>query len=141
MISALVYLQFHSVKNRLVMRFKRLKQPKYLFGAIVGGLYFYWYFFRVLFGQRGSWHAPAGVAAPVLPTDPLLNESFGALILFVIVFLAWLFPHERAALVFTEAEVAFLFPAPVGRRGLIHYKLVRSQLAILLTALFFTFIS
>ena len=51
MISALFYLQFHSVKNRLLMRFKRLKQPKYLFGAIVGGLYFYWYFFRVLFGR------------------------------------------------------------------------------------------
>jgi hypothetical protein len=37
MISALLYLQFHSVKNRLAARLKRLKQPKYLIGAIVGG--------------------------------------------------------------------------------------------------------
>jgi hypothetical protein len=32
------------------------------------------------------------------------------------VLLAWMIPHERAALTFTEAEVAFLFPAPVTRR-------------------------
>ena len=36
MISALFYLQYHSFRNRLVGRFKRLKQPKYLFGALAG---------------------------------------------------------------------------------------------------------
>ena len=46
MIAALFYLQCQSFCNRLVSRFKRLKQPKYLIGAIVGGLYFYFYFFR-----------------------------------------------------------------------------------------------
>ena len=49
MIPALFYLQYHSTRNRLVTRFKRLKQPKYLFGAIVGGLYVYFYFFHYLF--------------------------------------------------------------------------------------------
>ena len=85
------------------MRFKRLKQPKYLFGAIVGGLYMYWYFGRFLFGigRRGQWGATTTTSAPALPTDPLLNESLGALILFVIVFLAWIIPHKRAALTFT----------------------------------------
>ena len=53
MISALLYLQYHSIRNRTVMRIKRLKQPKYLVGGIVGGLYFYWYFFRVLFAAPG----------------------------------------------------------------------------------------
>lgn len=141
MIAALFYLQFHSVKNRLTMRFKRLKQPKYLVGAIVGGIYFYWYFFRVLFVRRGQW-GPGQTASPLaLPVDPLLYESLGALILFVVVFLAWIFPRKRAALAFTEAEVAFLFPAPVGRRGLIHFKLLRSQLGILFTVLVFTLLS
>jgi hypothetical protein len=143
MISALFYLQFNSVKNRLTMRFKRLKQPKYLFGAIVGGLYMYWYFGRFLFGigRRGQWGATTTTSAPTLATDPLLNESLGALILFVIIFLAWIIPHKRAALTFTEAEVAFLFPAPVSRRGLIHFKLLRSQLGLLFTVLFFTLLS
>jgi hypothetical protein len=72
--------------------------------------------------------------------DPLLYESFGALILLAIVLLAWVIPHKRAALAFTEAEVAFLFPAPISRRGLIHFKLLRSQLAILFTVVFLTLI-
>ena len=54
MISALAYLQFHSVKNRLTQRIRRLKQPKYLVGAIVGGLYFYVYFVRFVFFPPGA---------------------------------------------------------------------------------------
>src|SRR6185295_15566425 len=140
MIAALAYLQFHSLKNRLVQRFKRLKQPKYLVGAIVGGLYFYFYFFRFLLFPRGRMGAAAPVMAAI-PTDPLFYESLGALILFGIVLLAWVLPHQRAALTFTEAEVAFLFPAPVSRRSLIHFKLARSQLAILFTVIFLTLLS
>ena len=56
MIAALFYLQYHSTRNRLVTRFKRLKQPKYLIGAIAGGLYFYFYFYRYLFAL-GKWPA------------------------------------------------------------------------------------
>ena len=135
MIAAFFYLQYHSVRNRLVSRFKRLKQPKYLFGAIVGGLYFYFYFFRYLFqGYARSSGRPAVV--PAIPPEYLvLAESLAALALLVIVVLAWLIPHERAELTFTEAEVAFLFPAPVTRRSLIHFKLVRSQVRILFSAL------
>jgi len=139
MISALAFLQYHSTKNRLLLRFKRLKQPKYLIGAVVGGLYFYWYFSRFLFAPRGRLERAGATAG--LPVDPLLYESIGALVLLVLVLLAWLIPHKRAALAFTEAEVAFLFPAPVSRRMLMHFKLLRSQLAILFTVLLFTYLS
>jgi hypothetical protein len=141
MIAALCYLQYHSTRNRLVARFKRLKQPKYLFGAMVGGIYFYFYFFRYLFhqGYAGSGRHAATVAIP--PAYLGLAESLAALALFVIVVLAWLIPHERAALTFTEAEVTFLFPAPVTRRTLIHFKLIRSQLRILFSALLLTLFS
>ena len=140
MIAALCYLQYHSTRNRLGTRFKRLKQPKYLFGAIVGGLYCYFYFFRYLFrGYAGSGRTAVAVAIP--PGYLTLAESLGTLLLLVIVLLAWLIPHERAALTFTEAEVAFLFPAPVTRRSLIHFKLVRSQLRILFSALLLTLFS
>src|ERR1035437_4105242 len=119
------------------MRIKRLKQPKYLLGAIVGGLYFYWYFFRTFFGTR-----PRGQAFAIFPPDnQALLESIGALILLVIVLLAWVIPHERASLTFTEAEVAFLFPAPISRRTLIHFKLLRSQTAILFTTLLLTVVT
>ena len=138
MISALLYLQYHTSRNRLVSRFKRLKRPKYLVGAIVGGFYFYFYFFRYLF--RGFGGRPA-MNLTVSSEHLLLFELLGALALFVIVLLAWIIPHERAALTFTEAEVAFLFPAPITRRTLIHFKLLRSQLGIFFSSLFLTLIS
>src|SRR5213079_1999201 len=68
-------------------------------------------------------------------------ETLGALSLLVIVVLAWIVPHGRAALAFTEAETAFLFPAPISRRTLIHFKLLKSQIAILFTTLFLTLIT
>lgn len=132
MVSALLYLQYHSITNRLFFRFRRLKQPKYLFGGIVGALYFYIYFFRYLFSLPGSHRSGLAVGSST-PGNLALYESIGAAIFLIAILLAWVVPHERAALSFSEAEVAFLFPAPVTRRGLIHFKLLRSQGAILFT--------
>jgi hypothetical protein len=132
MISALIFLQYQSIKNRTVLRLKRLRQPKYLVGGIVGALYFYFYFFRYLFGLPGR-RPSLGLGSN--PDQLQVYESVGAGIFLIAVLLAWVLPHERAALAFTEAEVAFLFPAPITRRGLIHFKLLRSQAAILFTTL------
>src|SRR5262245_20092122 len=134
MISALVYLQYHSIRNRLVRPFPRLKQPKYFMFALVGVLYFTFYLNRWGMVARNG---PAGRT----DGDRLLYELIGATALFVIVFLAWIIPHERAALAFTEAEVAFLFPAPITRRGLVHFKLLRCQTAILFTTLLLTLVT
>ena len=38
MFNALFYLWWNSLKNRTTMRFKRLNQPKYLIGFIVGAV-------------------------------------------------------------------------------------------------------
>ena len=135
--SALFYLQFHTFANRLKVRLKRLKKPKYLLGGIVGALYFYFYFFRFWFraGRR-----PAG-SFQIYADHIELLEALAACALFLIVLLAWIIPHSRAALVFSEAEVNFLFPAPIHRRTLIHFKLLKSQIAILFTTLLLTFMS
>src|SRR5581483_655040 len=101
MTSALFYLQYQSARNRLVSRFRRLRQPKYFFGAVVGAAWFYFYFFRVIAARRPQ--------ADASPEHLALLESIGAFILFVIMLLAWVVPHGRAALVFSEAEIAFLF--------------------------------
>jgi hypothetical protein len=50
----------------------------------------------------------------------------------------WIFGADRGTLAFASAEVQFLFPAPVSRRALIHTKLVRTQIAILLNTVIFT---
>ena len=131
MIDAFFYLQTRSFANRLKSRLRRLKQPKYLIGAGAGLLYLYLYFFQWLF--LGTRAARSSGGLPV--------EDLGAAILFIIVLLSWIIPHRRSALVFTEAEVAFLFPAPVSRNALIHYKLIRSQTAILFTTLILTLVT
>lgn len=136
MITALLFLQFNSIKNRLRFRIQRLRQPKYLFGAIVGCAYFYFYFGRHLIGSRHNVNVPT----PFSPAEfPL--EMIGAFILFLIILSAWIFPHSRAALNFSEAEIAFLFPAPISRRTLIHFKLLKAQTGILFTVFFFMLIS
>jgi hypothetical protein len=134
MIGALFYLIRNSWLNRLKMRLRRLKQPKYLVGAIFGGLYFLYIIgVRVMFVGISS---RRGAPKLITPENAQIFEAVGAMVLFVMALLAWVLPRERAALVFSEAEVAFLFPAPVSRRKLIHYKLVKSQVSILVTILF-----
>jgi hypothetical protein len=141
MIGALVYLQCTSLRNALSQRLRRLRQPRYLVGAIVGLAYFYFFFFRHFFSGRGR-PALHMAGLPTLTVDwPSLFEPLGALALFVVVAIAWILPKDRAALQFTEAEVAFLFPAPVPRRTLVHFKLIKSQLTILISSLFLTLFS
>jgi hypothetical protein len=53
---------------------------------------------------------------------------------------AWISPPPAAGLQFSEAEIAFLFPAPLSRRTLIHFRLLSSQLAILFTSLLMAFV-
>jgi len=137
MIGALVYLRLMSLRNMVLSRLRRLKQPKYLVGAIVGAGYFYLMFFR-----RGLPPHPHGNVAALptaLPADLMPTvAALGALILLVIVALGWIVPDQRAGLAFTEAEISFLFPAPVRRRTLIYYKLLNSQVAIMFTAALIT---
>lgn len=135
MTGALLYLQWHSLVNRIRARLKRLKQPKYLAAAVVGVLYIG----LMLLGQLAGMRPTGRPAASPLPTDgALFPEMLGALLLLVLALGAWVFPGDRAALTFSEAEIAFLFPAPVTRRTLIRFKLWRSQGAILFTTLIFT---
>jgi len=138
MISALLYLQLNSVRNRLGARFKRLKKPKYLAGAVLGAMYFIFYFsFLVHSASPDGSASPPGMPASF---NAMGAENLGALLLFVVVALGWILPNQRAALAFSEAEIAFLFPAPITRRGLIQFKLIRSQFAIFFSILFLTLV-
>jgi ABC-2 type transport system permease protein len=131
-LQAFCFYTYNSWKNAIVMRFRRLRQPKYLFGAIVGFLYFYFFVFM----RAGSRRHGTAVWNPTADTIALMHTG-ATVVLFVLFLLAWIFPRERAALVFTEAEIAFLFPAPIGRRTLINFKLLRTQLVILISAIMF----
>src|SRR3954469_5485036 len=130
---ALVYLKVTSIRNALVSRLTRLKEPKYLIGAVVGVLYFYGFVFR----RMTMSPAPGrpGLPQPFTPGQLPTVATLGALALMIFVLLYWLLPRSRAALAFSEAEIAFLFPAPIKRRTLIHFRWLNAQLRILFTAL------
>lgn len=135
MLGPLFYLYRTSLVNAVVQRLKRLRQPKYLLGALVGGLYFYAFVFRQAFRGMGTGYQ--GPQTGLVPGD-FLAEAAGVLLL--IALLAWLWPRSRAALVFSEAEVAFLFSAPLTRQSLIRAKLLKAQFGIVLTAILFGFV-
>lgn len=150
MIGALLYLRLTSLKNQIVSRAKRLRQPKYLLGAIAGLAYFYFIFFRQIGAAangRGSQRAAARQAVETLPSPEMFAETLpliaalGALLLLGIALMSWIIPSDKPGLRFTEAETSFLFPAPVSRVALINFKLLSSQFSILFTSLFFTLIS
>src|ERR1019366_8193273 len=139
MIGALVYLRLTSLQNLLQSRLRRLKQPKYLFGAIVGAAYFWFFVFRrMIVGPAGARRG----AAPKLQALPLM---FIAVPIFVLgakrVIEAWIAPDNKPGLAFTEAEVAFLFPAPMTRRMLVNYKLLGTQFTILLSSVLFALLA
>ncbi len=140
-IGALFYLVSRSWWNRTRLRIRRLRQPKYLIGAIFGGAYFYFYFYRFLLGAGLRGRGGAG-GNPVLPAEAAFwLETAAAVALGAFVVMGWLFPSERAALVFTEPEVAFLFPAPLSRKKLLHFKLAKSQVAMLFGSIMLTLVT
>ncbi|MGH7627954.1 MAG: putative ABC exporter domain-containing protein [Gemmatimonadales bacterium] len=127
MIGALAYLTARSVLNRLAYRAGQLRRPRYLVALALGVAYVW----GVLGAERPG-------PLPDAAVDPRSAELLGAVMLMGIAAWGWTFGSERRALGFSPAEVTFLFPAPLTRRALIHYKLARLQLVILLNALIWT---
>ncbi len=135
MLGALLYLRLTSLKNLLLSRLRRLRQPKYLAGAAVGIAYFYFFFFR--HAHRVAENGPAGFIP--LPSDSTsLLLGVGALALFLVLLGLWTFPSGKPGLTFSEAEIAFLFPAPIARRGLVHYRVLSAQFSTLFQSVLYS---
>jgi putative ABC exporter len=118
---ALAYLVTRSAANRLTRRVAQLRRPRYLVAFVLGIGY--------LVAVLGA-HPPRPLPHSAFPAPSA--ELVGALLLVGAAAWSWTFGSERRALAFTPAEVTFLFPAPVTRRVLIHYRLARLQILILL---------
>ncbi|HEV3216702.1 MAG TPA: putative ABC exporter domain-containing protein [Vicinamibacterales bacterium] len=123
MTSTFVYLTVCSIRNRIRTRLRRLKQPRYLIGSVVGILYLSSIVFR-----RGMTRA-GGSAGPLTMLGRFRGPIgfFATLSLFAGAAAAWLSPAAGRPIEFTPAEVQFLFQAPISRRQLLHYKLLRGQ--------------
>jgi hypothetical protein len=108
---------------------RRLRQPRYLLGALVVVGYF-----GLAFG-RPAWQATHEHAGMLLRPQALAAiAALAAVLVVAAVFVPWLLPSQRSVLRFNEAEIDFLFPAPLSRVALVNFGLVRVQLAVFASA-------
>lgn len=126
---ALRYLMRRRLVNRVRDARRRMREPRYLLGAVVGVVYFgaiIWFMLRPQGDDEIS-----GVTLPVIVTlvSPLLA-------IFTVSW--WLAGKSHTTLAFEPAEAQLLFQAPLTRQTLVRYKLARSQSGVIATALFFT---
>ncbi len=128
--SPFLYLTACSIKNRVLARFRRLRQPRYLVGAVVGIAYLYLVFFRRARPGRGVRRGAAGIPAGVLPSLQLA----GTFVLWAVVVARWVVPASTQPLKLSGAERDLLLTAPMTRRRITRYKLLRSELAVLLSS-------
>jgi ABC-2 type transport system permease protein len=138
MVGASLYIVVCSARNRVRVRLRRLKEPKYLVGAIVGAAYLYFTIFARMWGRNASTRSRRSQPLPASLPIGALRASGPALVglaFLVLMALAWLIPSDSGLLDFTEPEVQFLFVAPVSRRQLLVHRMMRSQLSLLFAAI------
>jgi hypothetical protein len=124
------FITIRSFKNRMLSRLKRLREPRYLVGFMAGLAYIWFMGLKRLFAMHELQHGIVGVR---IPTGPFIVDCLGLIVLVPILF-AWALPDQEGGLVFSEAEIQFLFPAPLSRRQLLMYKVLRQQPQILISA-------
>src|SRR5439155_21628250 len=115
MFTASLYIILCSARNRLRVRLRRLREPRYLIGAFVGAAYIYFSFFaRFRMSSATGQRRRAGRAGPPIlmlsavrsaapgvagPGPPAVTPR------------GWLFPFGSGSPGFSEAETPFLSPA------------------------------
>jgi hypothetical protein len=138
-LGASLYIIVCSAKNRIRARLRRLREPRYLIGAIVCGAYLYFTFFaRSRSSQAGAARrASRGARSLPAPFVTVLAAApaFAGLALLVVSALSWVVPVSSGLLDFSEAETQFLFPAPVSRRQLLVHRIMRSQIGLLFSSI------
>ena len=137
MIGTFLTVAFLTLKNRTLQRLRRLREPRYLIGAIAGAAYFWFFIFRRSMAAHNSGSNPKLIIMKTLSVSPVVADC-AAVILLLLMITAWALPADSGGLEFTETEIAFLFPAPLRRRDILLYKIVRAQPQALFSALIMT---
>jgi ABC-2 type transport system permease protein len=119
-------------KNRILQRARRLREPRYLIGAIAGAAYFWFFYLR-------SAHKSSRVLSGNISFMPVVVDV-ASMVVLVMMITAWALPGDSGGLEFTDAEIAFLFPAPLRRRDLLLYKILRAQPQLIFSVLIMTII-
>jgi ABC-2 type transport system permease protein len=135
---ASVYIIGCTARNRIRQRLRRLREPRYLTGAIAGIAYLYFSFFaRFRVSRAGQQSRRGRRDAPPLVVLSALREAAPGLVgagLLAVAASAWVLPFDSGLLEFSDSEIQFLFPAPVSRRSLLVHRLLRSQVGLLFSS-------
>jgi hypothetical protein len=133
MIGVLGLLQWMLLKGRVVRSIRLLRQPKYLVGFVVGAAWMGLWVVRPLL--KSKIHFGSAPANPFgMEFMPAIHQ-LAALFVMVALPLPWLLPWGRLGLPFREAELTMLLQAPLSRRQVIHYGLLKSEVGVLLSGL------
>ena len=133
MILILARLQWLTLKGRVVRSIRLLRQPKYLVGAVVGVGWMGVWVLRPLLAS----HARFGSVTSSMPFTELMPafHRLAALAATIFLPLPWLFPWGWSGLPFREAELTMLLQAPLTRRQVIHYGLLKSEIGVVVSSL------
>src|SRR5438477_3607906 len=109
MLIASLYILACSTKNRVLVRLRRLREPRYMLGAIAGAAYMYFAVFARITGSRAR---RSGRGGPAI-SEAILRAAppIGGVGLLAYALVAWILPSSSSMLDFSEAETQFLFPA------------------------------
>ncbi|MFC1849385.1 hypothetical protein ACFL27_04165 [candidate division CSSED10-310 bacterium] len=139
---ALFELQLLTIRGRFRRSLKLLRQPKYLIGSLLG-LFFFILFYQFIVVSEISEKDKA--MAQIKAIMPLLNSPATTDILHLLTsllaavgfLLLWIFLPGRLTIKLNDTEFESLQPAPLSKRSLIHYSLLKGQPQILFGALSF----
>ena len=108
--SALFYLWSRTLMNLVLSRLRRLKQPKYLFGAVLALAYLYFLFiYPTLVMERTDAERAAAVPEELVTWLALAMLAFCAL--------SWVWWRKRMVLQMTDAEIASVSAYASGLSG------------------------
>jgi len=131
MIGVLVRLQSMQLKGRVIRSIRLLRQPKYLVGFLVGAGWMASWVLRPLLRSKIHFGAAAGIpfGTDVIPAV----HQLAALVVTFALPLLWLLPWGRLGLPFRESELTMLLQAPLTRRQVIQYGLLKSEVGVLVS--------
>src|SRR5581483_7915597 len=130
-----VYITLCGLKNRARLRLRRLREPRYLLGAVAAAAYLLATFFARAAGtrpQRARRGAAIGIGVILAWRGSV--EAVVSAALLALAAAAWLLPSDGSVFEPSPAETDFLLPAPVTRRAFLVHRLVRSQIPLLFGA-------
>jgi Putative ABC exporter len=132
-IGVIVRLEAMTLRGRVVRSLRLLRQPKYLIGSLAAAAWMLLWVGRPML-RSGARFETAGFEMVTDEMRPLVHLATALVTTFALV-LPWLWPWGRPGLRLREAELTLLLQAPLTRRQVIGYGLLKSAPGTILTAL------